>query len=88
MKVSHLSFRRTGNEKQVWLEVKRERDCGFGDTGNMVPCSSKKCILCSLIRSSISKEVAQYGIRSTPSLARYLLDFQTYNPFLTNAQSH
>jgi hypothetical protein len=46
------------------------RDCGFGDTGNMEPCAAKKCILCSLVRSSVSKEAARQGIPSTPSLAR------------------
>ena len=34
------------------------------------------------------KEVAQYGICTTPSLARYLLNFQTRNPPFTNSQSH
>ena len=80
------SFKRKGNEKRVWLESRR--DCGFGNTGNMKPCSSKKCVLCNLVRSSVSKEVAQYGIRTTPSLARYLFDFQTQLPFLINSQSH
>lgn len=83
---SRASFKRKGNEKRVWLGLRR--DCGFGDAGNMEPCASKKCILCSLVRSSVSKEAAQQGISSTPSLARYLLNFNVHSPFLTNSQSH
>jgi hypothetical protein len=83
---SLLSHRPKGNEKRVWLEARR--DCGFGNTGNMEPCTSNKCALCSLVRSSVSKEVAQYPIGTTPSLARYLIKFQAHNPFLTNSQSH
>ena len=83
---SLLSHKPKGNEKRVWLEVRP--DCGFGNTGNMVPCTSNKCILCSLVQSSVSKEAAQYPIGTTPSLARYLLKFQAHNPFLTNSQSH
>ncbi|KIM41675.1 hypothetical protein M413DRAFT_444923 [Hebeloma cylindrosporum] len=67
-KVSRPTFRRPGNEKRVWIALRR--DCGFGDSGNMEPCSSKKCLLCSLVRSSVSKELAQQGIMTTPSLAR------------------
>lgn len=62
-------FKRKGNEKQVWLELRR--DCGFGDAGNTEPCSNKRCILCSLVRSTVSKEAAQQGILSTSSLSRY-----------------
>ena len=80
-----MPFKRKGNEKRVWLALRR--DCEFGNTGNMEPCASKKCILCSLVRSSVSKEVAQQGIMTQP-LARYLLNFKVHSPFLTNSQSH
>ena len=83
---SNVLVKRKGNEKQVWLGLRR--DCGFGDAGVMEPCSSKQCILCSLVRSSVSKEAAHEGITTTQSLFRYLLNSKVHSPFLTNLQSH
>ena len=85
-KVSSPMFKRKGNEKRLWLGLKRE--CTFGDAGSMEPCSNKKCLLCSLVRSSVSREVAELGIMATSSLPRYILDFQAPDSLLTDLQSH
>ncbi|KIM41686.1 hypothetical protein M413DRAFT_27285 [Hebeloma cylindrosporum] len=67
-KVSHSLFKRKGNEKRVWLGM--TRTCGLGNSGNTVPCKSVKCVLCSLVRSSVSQEIAQGGIQTSSSLAK------------------
>jgi len=67
-RVASPFFRRKGNEKRLWLGLRRE--CRFGDAGNMEPCSSKQCLLCSLVKSSVSKELSEQGIMTTSSLAR------------------
>jgi len=78
---SRSTSRRKGNEKQLWLRLNRE--CHFGNAGNMEPCSSKKCVLCSLIRSSVSKEIVQHGVLRPSSLARYLFYLKARDPILT-----
>ncbi|KAF8966953.1 hypothetical protein BDZ97DRAFT_1806077 [Flammula alnicola] len=59
-------YKKKGNEKRDWLGITRE--CGFGDTGNMEPCSSAKCLLCSLMKSSVSRNNFPEGITSTSLL--------------------
>ncbi|PPQ90275.1 hypothetical protein CVT25_013100 [Psilocybe cyanescens] len=61
-------FRRKGNEQRGWLGLTRE--CGFGDTGNMEPCSSNACLLCCIVRSTVAPDKFPEGIMTTALLPR------------------
>ncbi|KAF8901077.1 hypothetical protein CPB84DRAFT_1847047 [Gymnopilus junonius] len=61
-------FQRKANSQSAWLGTPPE--CGFGDAGNVEPCSSKKCLLCSVVRSSVSPEHFPEGIPTTTLLPR------------------
>ncbi|KDR78414.1 hypothetical protein GALMADRAFT_138501 [Galerina marginata CBS 339.88] len=61
-------FPRKTSETRTWLGISRE--CGFGDPGNMEPCSSTHCLLCSIIRTSVNKDVFPDGIPTTHILPR------------------
>jgi len=49
--------------KPRWLVFSRE--CGFGDPGDLEPCSSNKCLLCSILRSSFNCSDFPQGIKTS-----------------------
>jgi hypothetical protein len=65
---SRTLFNRKPTGTLSWLGTPRE--CGFGDPGNMEPCSSNKCLLCSIVKSSVSRENFPDGIPTTNILPR------------------
>jgi len=49
--------------RNCWLVISRE--CGFGDPGDLEPCSSKKCLLCCIVRSSFHRLDFPSGITTS-----------------------
>jgi len=64
---AHALFRKKGNEQRRWMGIPRE--CGFGDPGNTTPCTSLRCLLCTVVRSKFDIKNFPEGIMTT-SLAR------------------
>jgi hypothetical protein len=60
---SHGILHRKRTPKQRWLVFSRE--CGFGDPGYLEPCSSNKCLLCSIIRRSFNHSDFPGGIKTS-----------------------
>ncbi|KAF8797738.1 hypothetical protein BYT27DRAFT_6930048 [Phlegmacium glaucopus] len=54
---------RKASERKRWLVISRE--CGFGDPGDVEPCSSNTCLLCCIIRSSFSRLDFPAGITTS-----------------------
>ncbi|PPR03288.1 hypothetical protein CVT26_008122 [Gymnopilus dilepis] len=63
-----LMFSRRPVGQLGWLGTPRE--CGFGDAGNTKPCSSPKCLICSVVRFSVGREHFPEGIPTTSLLPR------------------
>ncbi|KAF8154073.1 hypothetical protein B0H34DRAFT_75916 [Crassisporium funariophilum] len=61
-------FAKKGNERKRWLGTTRE--CGFGNSGDLEPCSSNKCLLCCVVRSKVDRQFFPDGITTTSSLPR------------------
>lgn len=59
-----------GKPSRRWIGLVRQ--CGLGDAGNVEPCSNKSCLLCSLLRGTVSREHYPGGILSTGSPDLYV----------------
>jgi len=60
---SHGILHRKRAPKSRWLVFSRE--CGFGDPGDLEPCSSNKCLLCSILRTSFNRSDFPGGIKTS-----------------------
>jgi hypothetical protein len=59
---SGILYRKTATRPR-WLVISRE--CGFGDPGELEPCTSNKCFLCCIVRSSFRRLDFPSGIATS-----------------------